>query len=143
MEPVSEPVTTVTPIAPISRFVVDGLSGEPLTIEQAFEVWWSEWPNRTKRKEAAKVFGNILRKREATFAELMHGQRRYAQTDRVRRGFIQNPTTWLRGEGWKDEHPAPSPNASQGLQPRQQWSGVEQAIAGLVDDDEPLTGRAA
>lgn len=134
----------VTPLPPAKPWTIEGLSGESVTIPEAFELWWAEWPNKVKRKESAQLFERILQKRQATFAELMHGQRRYALTDRVRRGYIQNPTTWLRGEGWKDEHLAAQPATTRAAQPRQAWSAVDQAIAGLVADDaEPMTGRAA
>lgn len=138
IEPVNEPVTSVTPLPPVGRFMVEGLSGELLTVEGAFELWWAEWPNKTKRKEAAQVFGRILRKREATLAELVDRERRYAQTDRVRRGFVQHATTWLRGEGWKDEHPAPAYGQRQG------WTGLDQAIEGLSwGDNDPFSGGVA
>jgi Helix-turn-helix domain len=143
-EPVSEPVSesppTPQPLAELFRLEA---SEETLSVSEAFERWWATYPRKVAKEAARRAFGTILKDKRATFAQLMDGAAAYAAS---RAGqdprYTAHPATWLRGGRWADE-PTPVPLPAP-TRPREPWSALDQAVAGLIgDDDEPLTGRAA
>lgn len=85
----------------------DSQEGIPLKIDpsnRAFERWWAAYPKHVAKRAAGKAFDAIVRKREATFDELIAGAERYAESvAAVDPKFIKHPTTWLRAGCWSDE----------------------------------------
>lgn len=69
----------------------------------AFAAWYAEYPSKVNRPAAVKAFPKALAKAGGDVQVLIDGVKRYRTTDKVRRGYIQNPATWLNGEGWTDE----------------------------------------
>lgn len=67
-----------------------------------FEEWWKEYPKKTKKKEALRVWRKA--KLDLLCDRLLEDvRRRMVSDDRWKRGFIPDPTTYLRGERWNDE----------------------------------------
>lgn len=77
---------------------------------ESFDRFWSAYPKKVSRKRAEQIFKRVLKKREATAAELIAGAERYAQQCRehgTEPRFVKHPTTWLNAGCWLDE---PEPN---------------------------------
>lgn len=73
------------------------------------EDFWQAYPKRVDRKEAKRIYDRIVRKAEATPAQLLAGAQRYAEECRAarkERQYIKSPVTWLNKGCWEDE-PAP------------------------------------
>jgi len=78
-----------------------------------FDVWYAEYPRHEGKEAARKAFERVRRKRQATFARLMAGAKRYrAFAATVERQFVKMPATWLNAGCWDDEDAkAPSPES--------------------------------
>jgi DNA-binding transcriptional MocR family regulator len=90
---------------------------------EAFRAWWPHYPSQVRRHLAEKAFAKVLASGQATLDELIDGAIAYAKTDKVERGYVQNPTTWLNGGGWSDE-PASQPRGAG-------FSGLDYALRSL------------
>lgn len=79
---------------------------ETSTIEEWFEQFYSAYPRKVGRRQAARAFIQAL-KRNNHPREIVEGARRYAEE---RKGeeprYTKHPATWLNGDCWADE-PAP------------------------------------
>lgn len=91
---------------------------EPIegTQDELFETWWAIYPRRVEKKAAKSLFLGIIRRGEVTFDDLCAGAARYCESDRVRRGYVKDPTTWLNKGCWADEPDAQSPTTVNGRQ---------------------------
>jgi len=90
--------------------------------EVEFKAFWVAYPRRVGKKPAKAKFLAILKRGEATAAQLIAGARDYA--DEMRRegrplDKIAHPTTWLNQGRWEDEFAA---------------SGGEDPTAGLTPE---------
>jgi hypothetical protein len=78
---------------------------------EAFDRFWSAYPRKIAKKAAARLFERIVKKKEATPADLITGAERYARLCREEGReprFIKHATTWLNGGCWSDEiEPSP------------------------------------
>ena len=72
--------------------------------DDAFEKFWSIYPKKVEKKSAYKKFIGIMKRGEATEDQIIDGVKSYLKSDTVAKGFIKNPTTWLNGGCWSDEH---------------------------------------
>jgi hypothetical protein len=73
-----------------------------------FVDWWKVYPKKVKKPEARKVWK--AKGLDIKADELIEDVRaRLKEDDRWRRGYIPDPTTYLRGERWSDEISAPQP----------------------------------
>ncbi|WP_287099962.1 helix-turn-helix domain-containing protein [Mesorhizobium sp.] len=79
----------------------------------AFEAWWSHYPEKISKGAARKAFDQALGK--TTLDALFAGVDRYKVTKPADRAWC-HPSTWLHGERWLDE-PAAKPSRSLG-----EWS---------------------
>lgn len=72
-----------------------------------FTEFWTVYPRRVGKGQARRAWKTALSK--TTVESLLSGARRYAElklgTDPQ---YIKHPSTWLNGECWEDEIPAPS-----------------------------------
>lgn len=83
--------------------------GEPtparatLTAEQAaeFDQFWSLYPQRKGKQAAVRAWPKA--RRLADLETILEGVRRYLQDDRVARGYVKDPATWLNQGCWDDE----------------------------------------
>ena len=85
---------------------------EQRALDAEFERWWLAYPLRVAKGKARKLYLKIRAKLDADTLEA--AARRYAAAVAGKDPeFIAHPTTWLNGERWLDEPPAPKPpNAS-------------------------------
>lgn len=77
-----------------------------------FDRFWALYPDKTGKQAAKKKFDAAI-KAGVPIERIMAGLDRYLQTDRVRRGFVKAPTTWLNQGCW-DDQPASGGNHAQG-----------------------------
>lgn len=86
-----------------------------ITLDSAFETWWSAYPNRKGKGHARKAFERAVAKISPDLSValdvLVTGARAYAAQEKAKGSeprFIKHPATWLNAEGWTDEADAPS-----------------------------------
>jgi hypothetical protein len=111
-------------------------------IDEAFEIWWQQYPKKKAKKEARKAYGRIVSKGEASSEELLTGVMRYAaaQTGKDAR-YVKGPEGWLNGARWTDEpDPAPSGQfgaSSRSQQPRRSFIDIAlEPLEGLQRDEQ-------
>jgi hypothetical protein len=110
-------------------------------IDEAFDVWWDQYPKKIAKKAARKVYGRIISKGEASSEELLAGVMRYGAAEAATAArYIKSPDGWLNDGRWTDE-PDPAPSAqfgassrSRSQQPRKSW--IDIALEGLKRDEQ-------
>lgn len=83
--------------------------------EERFERFWQAYPRKVDRKDAHRVFMRI-NPDEAKLTAMLASLAKWKASDQWTRDgerYIPHPTTWLNGERWNDEPPAPRPAAPQ------------------------------
>lgn len=71
----------------------------------AFEAFWSAYPNKVKKPNALKVWEKLKPEAELV-ARIMQGLARWKDSDQWTRDggrFIPHPATWLNARQWEDE----------------------------------------
>lgn len=94
----TKPLETLEPLKPLDN------NTSKNHFDDAFEKFWSIYPKKVEKKSAHKKFVGIIKRGEATEDQIIDGVKSYLKSDTVLRGFIKNPTTWLNGGCWGDEH---------------------------------------
>ena len=98
----SEVAPPATPEVALTSHLTSQLTIKRGQQADRFEEWWKEYPKKTKKKEAFRVWGTA--KLDLLCDRLLEDvRRRMVSDDRWKRGFIPDPTTYLRGERWNDE----------------------------------------
>ena len=69
-------------------------------VSKQFDEFWKEYPRKEGKKPAFKAFRSALSR--ATFEDILAGVIAYKQSDRVRRGYIKLPASWLNEDLWED-----------------------------------------
>lgn len=73
-------------------------------ISSAFDEWWKAYPHKVERKGAKAKYAAVVKRGEATVAELLAGAKAYAEAKTgSETRFIKHPTTWLNNGCWADE----------------------------------------
>lgn len=75
-----------------------------------FAEWYAIYPKKHQRGAAVRAFPAALAK-AGDVQTLIDGVKRYRDSRNVRRGFVQNPATWLNGECWLDDIDEPLADA--------------------------------
>jgi hypothetical protein len=76
-----------------------------------FEAFWTHYPRKVKKAEAAKVWGRARKK--ADLDTIIGGLNRYLPVWRITEPqFIPHASAWLNGERWNDEVTAPHRESS-------------------------------
>lgn len=71
------------------------------TVQSAqFDEFWKEYPRKEGKKPAFKAFRSALSR--TSFEDILAGAIAYRSTDRVKRGYIKLPATWLNEDAWED-----------------------------------------
>jgi hypothetical protein len=108
-------------------------------IDEAFDIWWDQYPKKIAKKAARKVYGRIISKSEASSEELLAGVMRYgAASAGTAARYIKSPDGWLNDGRWTDE-PDPAPSAQFGASSRSQQprkSYIDIALEGLKRDEQ-------
>jgi hypothetical protein len=108
-------------------------------IDEAFDIWWDQYPKKIAKKAARKVYGRIISKGEASSEELLAGVMRYGAAEAgTAARYIKSPDGWLNDVRWTDE-PDPAPSAqfgalSRSQQPRKSY--IDIALEGLKRDEQ-------
>ncbi|MGI5232883.1 hypothetical protein [Actinoallomurus sp. CA-142502] len=102
------PMSFPTSSSPTEKKTEGGVGGTTIRTKANsehpdFAAWYAEYPAKKQRGQAVKAFPKALAKAGGDVQVLIDGVKRYRTTDKVRRGYIQNPATWLNGECWLDE----------------------------------------
>jgi hypothetical protein len=86
------------------QYVAPELNKEPnrnLTVQsQQFDEFWKVYPRKEGKKPAFKAFRSALSR--TSFEDILAGIEAYKRSDRVNRGFIKLPATWLNEDAWED-----------------------------------------
>lgn len=67
---------------------------------EQFEEFWNLYPRKEGKKPAFKAFSSAMSR--TTFPDILAGVEAYKRSDRVKRGFIKLPATWLNEDAWED-----------------------------------------
>lgn len=76
-----------------------------------FDEFWKEYPKKVAKKEAEKAFRK-LNPNDALFALIISKLRLLKNTRQYRDGFAPNPSTFINGERWNDEHDSIKPESN-------------------------------
>lgn len=87
--------------------------GTPTANGEYFECFWTEYPNKVKRKKCQEIWQR-LKLTPAQAEQAIEAVRHYKQTDQWQKDggqFIPHPSTFLNQRRWEDEIPTkPEPN---------------------------------
>jgi|TARA_R110000751_G_scaffold78084_1_gene157406 hypothetical protein len=73
---------------------------------EAFEIWWSAFPNQFQKKKAKQAYMVAMRKTDC--ATLLRGAEEYARQNKTTSTeYIKRPENWLKSEMWDDYQPQP------------------------------------
>lgn len=67
----------------------------------SFERFWSKYPAKTAKKLVQSIWGR--KKLDARVDEILSGLEKHLTSEKWKRGFIPNPSTFLNQERWLDE----------------------------------------
>lgn len=87
-------------VKPISPEPNKELNNNLSLVSKQFDEFWKEYPRKEGKKPAFKAFRSALSR--ATFEDILAGVIAYKQSDRVRRGYIKLPASWLNEDLWED-----------------------------------------
>jgi hypothetical protein len=65
-----------------------------------FDEFWNLYPRKEGKKPAFKAFSSALAR--TSFEDILAGIEAYKRSDRVKRGFVKLPATWLNEDAWED-----------------------------------------
>ena len=101
--PVNEPsIAPNVPLIPDSLNLVTDSLQKPSSTAARFDAFWAAYPKKVERKKASAIWKR--RKLDDQADEIIRDiQRRQTLDRKWLDGFIQNPTTYLNGDRWKDE----------------------------------------
>ncbi len=103
-----------------------------MAIQTRFERFWVAYPRHDAKKHAQKMFNRINPGPEL-FAEIMAAVEEQKTWQGWKDGYIPHAGTWLNGERWKDEKPAPRSNGQAGPRretEKERFDRIEREAAG-------------
>lgn len=72
-----------------------------LTVQsKQFDEFWNAYPRKEGKKPAFKAFRSALSR--TRFEDILAGVEAYKRSDRVSRGYVKLPATWLNEDAWED-----------------------------------------
>lgn len=101
-------------------------STQPVVAAEAFDEFWSIYPAKKAKGAARKAWAKAVKSTDPYL--IIAGATRYCSDERVLKGYIQNPATWLNGEGWDDE-PSPPARSAKSIQTEAVLNGFLTAAA--------------
>ena len=102
----------------------------PKNEHHGFAEFYRVYPLHVARGAAERAYRRIIKKGEATEAELVAGAMRYAAAqDGNDPNYIKHPSTWLNGKCWLDE---PAPAAAR---PRSYLDSIRAGLAVHLDEE--------
>jgi len=106
------------------------------TFADQFDAFWTLWPNKSGKKAAVKAWARLDTAGNVLYEDLVAGIERYIRDKPADREWM-HPATFLNGERWKDEAPAPVQRDSG----RKSMATIMQEITDDEGDEEGI-GRA-
>lgn len=108
------PTPTPTPFIPLPSSTTENHKRESSLNRQfvksefdgAFDAWWKAYPRKVGKRSARTKYEGILKREEATEADLMQGLQAYCafvQAEGTETKFVAHPTTWLNQGRWQDD----------------------------------------
>lgn len=77
---------------------------------ESFEAWWSEYPRKVARQEAAKAYAKALRRSDpAAILAGLHAHKAMWEAEQRPPDKVPHAATWLNGERWRDDVAPPPP----------------------------------
>jgi hypothetical protein len=102
----------------------------PKNEHNGFAEFYRVYPLHVARGAAERAYRRIIRRGEATEADLLAGAMRYAAAqDGKDPTYIKHPKTWLNGKCWLDE---PAPAAGR---PRSYLDSIRAGLAAHLDEE--------
>lgn len=127
----------VKPVSPeLNKELNNNLSIE----SKQFDEFWKEYPRREGKKPAFKAFRSALHR--ATFEDILAGVIAYRDSDRVRRGYIKLPATWLNEDLWEDaatHHKAQEVGSDRRAKEKEESEAYLKEMAEIAKQAVPLT----
>jgi hypothetical protein len=72
-----------------------------LTVQsKQFDEFWNLYPRKEGKKPAFKAFRSALAR--TSFEDILAGIEAYKRSERVSRGYVKLPATWLNEDAWED-----------------------------------------
>lgn len=69
-----------------------------------FDRFWEAYPKKEGKGQAEKAWSKASKSKDFPKIDfILSAIDRYKQTDKVQKGFIKNPSTWINGKCWLDE----------------------------------------
>lgn len=94
---------------PTSSLTKENSSSSTQRGSASFDEFWSVYPAKKAKGTARKAWAKAVKGTDPDL--IVAGAVRYRSDERVLKGYVQNPATWLNGEGWDDEPSPPSRSA--------------------------------
>lgn len=90
---------------------------EPNNTNTLFDEFWKEYPLKKDKGAARRAFKSALNR--AKYEDILAGVIAYQHDERVLKGFIKYPATWLNADAWENQvEPAPGSVAYEKAQER-------------------------
>lgn len=87
-------------VKPVSPEPNKELNNNLTIVSKQFDEFWNAYPRKEGKKPAFKAFRSALSR--TSFEDILAGIEAYKRSDRVKRGFIKLPATWLNEDAWED-----------------------------------------
>jgi hypothetical protein len=82
-------------------------------ITTEFENWWQQYPKKVDKGDARRAYLAVIRKKQATSADLLAGALRYAaERNGQEPRYTKNPAKWLNAGSWANETTPPNGNGA-------------------------------
>ena len=72
-------------------------------IEEAFETFWTSYPQKKKKEDAKKAYKQVLKELPENLLEILAQHKKLDQWNREKGKYIPYAASWLRGRRWNDE----------------------------------------
>lgn len=106
------PSPPVDPSAPIAL--------TPQRLAGYFDAFWLAYPSKVGKGAARQAFAKACRQVHPQV--IIDAVDAYKRSERVVKGFVANPATWLNQERWTDEHAPPGPRLQQSTLAAASWA---------------------
>lgn len=100
-------------------------------MQSDFDAFWSAWARRVAKKEARKAWDKIPGNKQHIIEAARKWAHQWIEVEHREAHHIPHPATWLNGERWEDELPAPA--KPRHFDPFAANAGKLYAVAGGLD----------
>ena len=99
-----------------------------------FDTFWNSYPKKELKKKSLEIWKR--KKLDKHLPEILAFIEKAKRTDRWKKGFVKQPTTFLNNESWNDDLTSYGDQSTQGSPPSMTYKTVDEIMAekGLVDE---------